>query len=213
MRELPLKWLVVTTALISLTWPMAVAHLALRYAFTRPYVADQAARLAIPASVLVAVIAVAISFRRPPKDAVSWVFRCAASGAILGDLWLALGAYVHAQHAFREFLATLLGGILYGMPVGLVVGMALGAEVITLRHWAERFGAGLSIRRFAAITVIINALVAIGIWYGADGVGRSEPAWSSVAGFDYTYTARIHPKTNAAPRSGAYWDWACYAGL
>ena len=167
MRDVRFRWLVLTAALVALTWPMSVAHAALGYIFIRPEVADAAAVLAFPVSAVIAGVAAAVSLRRPSLDPVAWVFRCALSGALVGDIWLACGAYVQAHRSAEVLWGTMLGGLLYGAPVGLVIGMALGAEMLVLHHWAERSGGRLLGWPFVIIAVLVNFICGVGVWYGA----------------------------------------------
>jgi hypothetical protein len=182
--------LVLMAALVSLTWPVAVAHAALRYIFTRPYVADAAAALAVPASAAIACVVAAISCRRPSNDPIAWVVRCALSGALVGDLWLACGAYVHAQRSADVLWRTMIGGLLYGGPVGLVAGMGLGAELVVLQRWSERGGSWRRGWPFVLTSVFLNALCGIGLWYGADAM-RRHLGWSGSDRNEHVHQAPI----------------------
>jgi hypothetical protein len=159
-----------TAAATALTWPMALAYGALRFAFARPYVANEASTIAIAISTGVALIAVAIFRRRPPADPVSWVIIGALFGAILGDIWLALGAYVQSNRTIGAFGWTLLGGFLYAAPIGLIIGMILGAEVMALQRWNSRRAGPQNSWMRQVMFVAVNAVVAGVLCHGAEGI-------------------------------------------
>ena len=153
-------WPAFAAAAIGMSWPMVIASVVLRYAFVRPHVANEAAVVAYPISVCVAALGASVSTWQPPKDDGAWVVRCSLLGAVVADIWLALGAYFHAHEDVAVFARTLLGGILYAMPVGLVVGVALGLEIVGLRRWAQRFQGTRGVERFVGLSVVANFVVA-----------------------------------------------------
>jgi hypothetical protein len=153
-------WSAFGAAAIAMSWPMVIASVVLRYAFVRSYVVNEAAIVAYPTSVCVAALGAVLSTWRPPEDDAAWVIRCSLLGAVVADIWLALGAYFHAQEDVAVFARTLLGGVLYAMPVGLAVGVALGLEIVGLRRWAQRFQGTHQVERFVGISVVANFVVA-----------------------------------------------------
>lgn len=163
--------LLLTSTAIAMTWPLAIAHVGLRFAYSRPYIIAEAERIAIPASFGVAAIAFSIMHRWRPKDEMAWFVLCAALGAILGDVWLALGEYVKENWTIVVLARSLLGGVLFAAPIGLVVGMVLGLEIIALRLWHCRLQLRGS-RTMPAIAVITNVGLAGLILYGSRIIAR-----------------------------------------
>ena len=162
---------ILAAAAITMSWPMVVASIALRYAFPRPYVANEATTLAYPLSGCFTVFAVVVSVWSPPADDTSWVLRCSLLGAVVGDVWLALGAYFHAQQDLGALGRTLLGGVLYAMPVGLTVGAALGLEIVGLRRWTQRMDGAVAVTRFLGISVLANVAAAGVLWCATGHAG------------------------------------------
>lgn len=168
-----------TAAATALTWPMALAYGALRFAFARPYVAYEASTIAIAISTGVALIGVVILRRRPPAEPVSWVFIGAIFGVILADIWLALGAYVQSDKTIGVFGWTLLGGFLYAAPIGLIIGMILGAEVMALQRWNSRLAGPKNIWMRQVMFVAVNAVVAGVLCHEAEGIRGSRKSPSA----------------------------------
>ena len=155
---------VLAAGLVSLTWPMVIAHASLRCVFVRAYVADEATEIAYAVSVMSSALATGLSLRWPPREAMSWVLRCSVLGGLLGDIWLALGAYVHEHRSVTAFAGTLAGGLLYGAPAGFVVGLSLGAEMAAVHYWAERHVGPEKTWRFSTTVVLANAMAAVVLW-------------------------------------------------
>jgi hypothetical protein len=59
-------------------------------------------------------------------------------GALLGSLWLATGTFFDSGNTLADFGRAFLGSIIYGSPVGLVVGVVLGAEIDALERLIHR---------------------------------------------------------------------------
>lgn len=169
----------ITAAATALTWPMALGYGALRFAFARPYVACEASTIAIAISIGVALVAVVVFRRRPPTEPVSWLFIGAIFGAILGDIWLALGAYVQSDKTIGAFGWTLLGGFLYAAPIGLIIGMILGAEVMALQRWNSRLAGPKSVWMRQVMFVAVNAVVAGVLCHEAEGIRGSRKSPSA----------------------------------
>jgi hypothetical protein len=151
----------VAAGLASLTWPIVVALACLRAAFSRPVVAHEAAEMAIPTSIVCSIIATALSAQRPPKKIAQWLFRCGMAGGLLGEVWLAFGLYVNYRSTPDELTGILARGLFVAVPVGFVVGLALGAEMAAIDHWARKLRSWRYSKTVPAVTVIANAGLAM----------------------------------------------------
>jgi energy-converting hydrogenase Eha subunit A len=163
-----------TSAAIAMSWPIALAHVGLRLAFVRPYIVSEASSIALPVSLGFAIMAVAILHRWQPKEAIAWFFTCAILGAILSDVWLALGEYVHANRSIGAFGRTLVGGVLFAVPIGLVVGMVLGLEIVALKSWHSRSKVPDSWWPLPVIAVVTNIAVAAMVYYGTASIRQTH---------------------------------------
>jgi hypothetical protein len=153
--------LVVAAGMISLTWPIVVAQACLRVAFPRPIVAHEATAIAIPISIVCSIIATALSVRRPPQEAGEWLFRCGVAGGLLGEVWLALGLYMNYRGTPDELAGVLVRGLLVAVPIGFVVGLALGTEMAVIDRWARRMSSWRYAKTVPVLTVMANAGLAM----------------------------------------------------
>ena len=157
--------LALAATLLSLTWPIFLAHRMLGVIFTRPYVADEAAALAIPCTALFAVIAGVLASRSRAQEPIAWIVRSALWGAVASAVWFAFAGYIDSRRSATAFFMTLLGGgLLYGVPFGLVAGSGLGAEVAALQRWSSRRTDNLATLTSIALTVFLNVALGAAVW-------------------------------------------------
>jgi len=170
----PATRFLLTSAAVAMSWPLAIAHAGLRLAYVRPYIASEASIIALPISVALAIVAAAILSRWPPKEAVSWFITCTMLGAVLSDVWLALGEYVSAGRDIVAFGRTLIGGAIFAVPIGLVVGMILGLEIVALRLWDRRSQAWHCWWPVPVVAIAANIVVAGLISYGTESMRTAK---------------------------------------
>jgi hypothetical protein len=120
--------------------------------------------VAIPTSIVCATIVTAISALRPPTEMGHWLFRCGMVGGFLGQVWLALGIYVNDRRTADELIGIIARGLLIAVPVGFIVGLALGAEMAVIDHLARKLQSRPYAKTVPLVTVIANAGLAVLLW-------------------------------------------------
>lgn len=155
------------TGVAALTWPVALAARALQCIYgARPGVVEEAVMFGLGVSIAVSGLATGYSALRPPRTSLTWVLRCSVMGVVVGDLWLAVGAFVRASYDPIVLATSMLGGLLYGAPVGLFAGVLLGAGAAAIHriYLEEGMRRYLSLRKAVAVWLVASAGIGWSIW-------------------------------------------------
>ncbi len=143
------------------TWPTALAYVLLRWVLRHDDVAWGLAKWLVPLNALVALAVSGLWTRRPPSEPMSLYVWGIGLGTLCGTCWMtAVG--VSSGGALQGSWRMVLGGLLYGAPVGMTVGMLLGAEMALYDKWTEAREGRRGVWS-PALYVALNLLAAWGI--------------------------------------------------
>lgn len=154
----PWLWLAVTVVIV-LSWPVLIATALLNVVVSRPYDASRGALLATWLTTLGAIAFAVIARVRRPRTMYHWALRGAVAGALLGPVWLASGSYYARGESVLHFAESLVGGLFYASPFGVVVGIAVGAVVGSIECRTRRVSATAPSRRRRAILLVVSVVV------------------------------------------------------